>query len=320
MTIALFVAGLLLVATLTAAAAALRSVNRIWLRHWVEDRLTGGGRTSLSVEDVHRLLLAASTGVALVAFATGAAIGTRWAMTRSALFEQVAIASILVLVAGQLIPRAIGRRWATKLVPALVPGLRALSTMLEPLMRPARALANANSPLADSGTLSETSERETLEDLLRESELEGVGDPRENAIISDVVDFTEKRAADVMTPRAEIFSLDVSLPAGELSVMIAQAKYSRVPITEGDIDHVIGMLYAFDVFKWKGEGDPPIRKVMFVAATLGATDLLFKLMRERIHLAIVQDAEQKTVGLVTLEDLLEEVVGDIHDEHDEPAA
>src|SRR6185436_19570313 len=166
----------------------------------------------------------------------------------------------------------------------------------------------------------EIAERETLEDLLRESELEGVGDPRENAIISDVVDFTEMRAADMMTPRGEIFSLDQSLPPAELSAMVAQAKYSRVPITDGSIDHVIGMLYAFDVFKWKGEGAPPIRKVMFVPMTLGATDLLFKLLRERIHLAIVQDGSQKTVGLVTLEDLLEEVVGDIHDEHDEPAA
>lgn len=320
MTIALFIAGLMLVATLTAAAAALRSVNRIWLRHWVEERLAGGARTSLSVEDVHRLLLAASTGVALVAFATGAAIGTRWAITRTALLEQLVIAALLVLVVGQLIPRAIGRRWATALVPALVPGLRALATMLEPLMRPARALANANSPPADVSGTSETAERETLEDLLRESELEGVGDPRENAIISDVVDFTEKRAADMMTPRAEIFALDKSLPPAELSGMIAQAKYSRVPITDGGIDQVVGMLHAFDVFKWRGEGAPPIRQVMFVPATLGATDLLFKLLRERIHLAIVQDAAQKTVGLLTLEDLLEEVVGDIHDEHDEPAA
>jgi putative hemolysin len=102
--------------------------------------------------------------------------------------------------------------------------------------------------------------------------------------------------------------------------MIAQAKYSRVPVTRGDIDHVIGMLHAFDVFKWKGEGAPPMRTVMFVSDTQGATDLLFRLLRERIHLAVVQDAALKTVGLVTLEDLLEELVGDIHDEHDEPAA
>ena len=321
MTIALFIASLLLVATLTAAASALRSVNRIWLRHWVEERLAGGARTSLSVEDVHRLLLAASTGVALVAFATGAAIGTRWAMTRSALLEQIAIAALLVLIVGQLIPRAVGRRWATRLVPALVPGLRALAAMLEPLMRPARALANSNAPPADIASMSETGERETLEDLLRESELEGVGDPRENAIISDVVDFTEMRASDVMTPRNEIFALDRSLAPSELSAMVAQAKYSRVPIIDGTLDRVVGMLYAFDVFKWwRGEGAPPIRNVLFVPATLGATDLLFKLLRDRIHLAIVQDASQQTVGLVTLEDLLEEVVGDIHDEHDEPAA
>jgi putative hemolysin len=319
-TIALFIAGLLLVATLTAAAAALRSVNRIWLRHWVEERLTGRERAPLSVEDVHRLLLAASTAVALVAFATGAAIGTRWAMTQTALIEQVVIAALLVLVFGQLIPRAIGRRWATALVPALVPGLRAVATMFEPLMRPARALANARAPRTRDGEMSVTGEREALEDLLRESELEGVGDPRENAIISDVVDFTEKRAVDVMTPREQIFFLEKDLPPSELSRLVAQAKYGRVPITDGGVDNVVGMIHAFDVLKWKADEAPQLRKVIFVSGMLGATDLLFKLLRERVHLAIVQDGGHHTMGLVTLEDLLEELVGDIHDEHDEPAA
>lgn len=320
MTIALFIVGLLIVATLTAAAAALRYVNRIWLRHWVEERLAGGRKTALSVEDVHRLLLAASTAVALVAFATGAVIGTRWSMTRTALLEQTAIAALLVLVAGQLIPRAIGRRWATAIVPALVPGLRALSIVLDPLVRPARALADAYAPRANRDNMTETAEREALDDLLRESELEGVGDPRENAIISDVVDFTEKRSVDVMTPRADVFSLEKSLSPAELSAAIAQAKYSRVPITDGGLDHVVGMVHALDICKWKSGRELPTRRVVIAPDSMGATDLLFKLLRERVHLAIVQDAAKRTVGLVTLEDLLEEVVGDIHDEHDEPSA
>jgi putative hemolysin len=320
MTLALYAAGLLLVATLTAAAAAVRSVNRIWLRHWVEERLAGGKGLSLSVEDVQRVLLAASTGVALVAFATGAVIGTRWAERPHVLLEQIAIATLLVLVVGQLIPRAIGRRWATALVPVLVPGLRGIAALFAPLITSARAIARVGRTRITSDASPASVEREALEDLLREGELEGVGDPGESAIISGVVDFTEMRARDVMTAREEIFHLDRSLPVHQVVEQIAQAKYSRVPITEGGVDRVVGMLHAFDMLKLQNGSLPPLRRIVFAQDSTLATDLLFRLMRERVHLAIVQDAESRTVGLITLEDLLEEVVGDIRDEHDEPAA
>jgi putative hemolysin len=80
------------------------------------------------------------------------------------------------------------------------------------------------------------------------------------------------------------------------------------------------MLHAFDVLKWDGDARPQLRKVVFAPETAVATELLFRMLRERVHLAIIQDATARTVGLVTLEDLLEELVGDIRDEHDEPGA
>jgi putative hemolysin len=319
----LIVLGLTLVGVLTAAAAAVRSVNRIWLRHWVEERLAGGATTALSVEDVQRLILAASTAVALAAFATGVGIGTRWADDLQTLLERIAIATLLVLVIGQLIPRAIGRRWATRLVPALVPGLRAVAALLAPLVSMARAMVVAAGPPVVDVALTKTGEREALEELLREGELEGVGDAGESAIISGVVDFTEKLARDVMTARAEIFHLERRLPVPQLVAQVAQAKYSRVPITDGGLDKVVGMIHAFDVLKWDAGALPPLRRVVFAAETTVATDLLSRMLRERVHLAIVQDASMRTIGLVTLEDLLEELVGEIrdeHDEHEEPAS
>ena len=320
MSFVLIIAGLALVGVLTAAAAAVRSVSRIWLRHWVEERLAGGGTAPLSVDGVQRLLLAAGTAVALVAFSTGAVIGTRWASDPQILLEQIAIAAVLMLVIGQLRPRAVGRRWATALVPALVPGLRATAAVLAPLVASAQSLLHARgrdggvaaSPIAD--------ERHALEDLLREGELEGVGDAGESAIISGVVDFTGKRARDVMTPRDGIFHLEKRIPVVELIAQVAQAKYSRVPITDGGLDHVIGMLHAFDVLKWDDGALPPLRRVVRASDATVASELLFRMLRERVHLAIIQDASLRTVGLVTLEDLLEELVGDIRDEHDEPGA
>lgn len=319
MTLALTMAGLLLVAVLTAAAAAVRSVSRIWLRHWVEERLGGGGSATPVVYDVQRLLLSAGTAVALVAFATGAVIGTRFQDSPQALLERVAIATVLILVAGQLVPRAIGRRWATALVPVLVPVLRVLTSLLTPLVVVAQRLAASTEKRATVQG-NGTSEREALEDLLREGELEGVGDPGESAIISGVVEFADKLARDVMTPRTDIFHLDRHLPPREIVARVAQTKYSRVPITDGGVDRIEGMIHAFDLLKWDDGPLPPLRRVVFARDSESAAELLSRLLRDRVHLAIVRDERGLTQGLITLEDLLEELVGDIRDEHDEPGA
>jgi CBS domain containing-hemolysin-like protein len=118
--------------------------------------------------------------------------------------ERLALATVLVLVIGQLVPRAIGRRWDTALIPVLVPGLRVVSIALAPLVAAARAAARFVQSSSPATAPSTHDERDALEELLREGEMEGVGDAGESAIISGVVEFTEKRARDVMTPRADI--------------------------------------------------------------------------------------------------------------------
>jgi CBS domain containing-hemolysin-like protein len=121
-----------------------------------------------------------------------------------------------------------------------------------------------------------------------------------------------------MKPREEIFAIERSVPVTELAAQVAHAKYSRVPITDGGIDHVIGMLHAFDVLKWESGPRPDLHPVVFAPESTVASDLLFRMLREHTHMAIIQDGSMRTVGLVALEDLLEELVGDIRDEHDEP--
>jgi CBS domain containing-hemolysin-like protein len=101
--------------------------------------------------------------------------------------------------------------------------------------------------------------------------------------------------------------------------VIAQAGYSRVPVYRGSIDEIVGMVHVFDVLKTRGEEAPELRPVMHAPSTKRCNELLFEMLRERQHQAIVLDEYGGTAGLVTLEDLLEELVGDIRDEHDEPA-
>ncbi|HVT38101.1 MAG TPA: CNNM domain-containing protein [Gemmatimonadaceae bacterium] len=306
----------LVVAWLTAAATAVRSVSRIWLRHWAELRLSGAGAATLQLERPQRFLLAAGTGIAGTVFAIGAFVGL--SEDRQVLVQYLVFTAVLLLIVGQLLPRAIARRWPTLLAPMLMPALRALEWLCTPLLLFAaglvRRFTRQVSPEHADGP------RDALEDLLREGELEGVGEASESAIISGVVDFTEKRAADVMTPRAEIVAAERAMPGDAITRLVAHAKYSRVPVYEHDLDHVVGLVHSFDVLAHPEAPVAHLRKVVTARADTPCHALMRRMLREHVHLAIVQGDAGDTLGLVTLEDLVEELVGDISDEHDEPRA
>ena len=309
-----FIIALLIVAWLTAGAMAVRSVSRIWLRHWTERRLRGSAAAVTYLERPHRLLIGASTGVALTLVIAGVVLGLKH--NGPQLVADVFFFAALVVLAGQVLARAVARQWPTYLVPVVVPVLRAVELLVTPIVGLGRRAA---APFERRrGRASVDIEREALQDLLREGELEGVGEHEEIAIISGVVEFGAKRVRDVMTPRSEIFALDDSLDARNLAVRIAQSNYSRVPIYHGTLDDVRGMVHAFDMLKAGAETFPPLRPVANATPEAPCNELLFRMLRERLHLAVVRDANGVTIGLVSLEDLLEELVGDIRDEHDEP--
>src|SRR5437762_8164033 len=165
----------------------------------------------------------------------------------SQLLVDVAVFVALVVLVGQVLARAVARQWPTYLVPVVVPVLRAVELIVAPIVSLGRRAA---APFERRrGRASVDVEREALHDLLREGELEGVGEREEIAIISGVVEFGAKRVRDVMTPRADIFALDDTLDARTLAARIAQSNYSRVPIYHGTLDDVRGMVHAFDVLK-----------------------------------------------------------------------
>lgn len=305
-----------IVAWLTAAATAVRSVSRIWLRHWVEQQLSGSGAAALYLERPHGLLLAASTGVALTVFASGVIIANSANGSMLMVLAQGLIFALVMLVAGQLVPRAIARRWAPQLIPVLLPPLQLLEFILNPALRLVRRLAGE-----PQGAKAEPppSDEETLEELLREGELEGVGEAGEIAIISGVVQFGEKRVRDVMVPRSDAFALPLGISASEMAARVAQSGYSRVPIYRDSIDNIIGMVHVFDLLKNAGTELPQLRPVAYTKPGTSCKELLSSLLRERRQLAVVRDEAGATIGILTLEDLLEELVGDIRDEHDEPA-
>ena len=308
---------LVIVACLTGAATAIRSVSRIWLRHWVEQRLRGSPSAELYLERPQRLLLAAATGIAVTVYVAGALIGAVGGVSLPVVARRLAIFALVVLVVGQLIPRAVARRWPTVVLPILLPVLRVVEIALLPFVVVARRVTAALAPRAQPPA---HSDRDDLEDLLREGEMEGVGEKTEMAIISGVVQFGTKTLGEIMTPRAEVFAIDERVRGPELALRIAQSRYSRVPIYRDTLDTIIGMIHAFDVLKDTGGDDVRLRPVADAPLTARCNDFLFEMLRGRRHLAVVRDQAGRLAGIVTLEDLLEELVGDIRDEHDEPTS
>src|SRR5215213_605137 len=267
---------LIIVACLTAVATAVRSVSRIWLRHWVERRLRGAPSAELYLERPQRLLLAAATGIAVTVYVAGALIGAVGGVSLPIVARRLAVFAIVVLIIGQLIPRTIARRWPTAVLPVLLPVLRAVEIVLSPFIVVARRVSAS---LAPSAPTPAHDDRDDLQDLLREGELEGVGEKTEMAIISGVVQFGNKTLGEIMTPRADVFAIDERIRGPELALRIAQSRYSRVPIYRDTLDNVIGMIHAFDVLKDTDGDDVRLRPVAEAPVTARCNDFLFQMLR-----------------------------------------
>lgn len=304
------------VGVLTTAATALRSVSRIWLRHWAERRLAGAGTAALYLDRPQRLLIAAGTGIAGIVFALGAILGLQHGDTPVVLFRQLLIAAGLLLVLGQLVPRAIARRWPAETLPVVLPILRGVERFSAPLAALAMHLVRR---LWGETAAVPTTPGDALDELLREGEIEGVGAAEERAIISGVVEFGDTRVGAVMTPRAEIVAVDRAARADQVAHLVAHSKYTRVPIYDGTLDHIVGMVTSWDVI---ARPESPLRAPRPVAIATPdepCHTLMTRMLRDRRHLAVVRGLQGETLGLVTLEDLVEEFVGEIQDEHDDPA-
>jgi putative hemolysin len=303
------------VATLTAGGMAMRSVSRIWLRHWVEQQLRGSHAALVYLERPQRLIIASSATVAMILVLGGVLVAGDHGDDAQSVAWTLATYAVAVIIFGQLLPRAVARRFAPGVASTLSPLLEAAAIIAAPVVAAGRLASRPFEKRARSAG----DGRDTIHELLREGELEGVGEREEMEIITGVMEFGEKRVRDVMIPREEIFAISRDVSPREIAEEFATSAFSRVPVYEGTLDTVVGMMHAFDVLKTRGEHAPSLRPVALAFDTTPCSELLFRMLRGARHLAIVQDAAKHTVGLVTLEDLLEELVGDIRDEHDEPA-
>jgi len=179
----------------------------------------------------------------------------------------------------------------------------------------------------------EPSLREQIEEVIDEAEEEGpdrrgsniVGDmsPIERKMLRNLLHFGEQTVDDVAVPRADIIAIPESASFDEIVAQFAEAGHSRLPVYRENLDEVVGMIHVKDVFAVLAEGRPPpplldlIRQPLYVPQSMGVLDLLAEMRAKRTHLAIVIDEYSGTEGLLTIEDLVEEIVGEIEDEHDD---
>lgn len=168
---------------------------------------------------------------------------------------------------------------------------------------------------------------DALDDGQREAALRLPRARRE--MIENVIAFDEKRVADVMAPRADIIAVDIDTPLDALIKTFSEAGHSRLPVYRGDLDDPVGMVHIKDVVALIADppapSDEPIlksirRTVLYVPQSMRVTDLLLRMQASRVHMALVIDEFGGTDGLLTIEDLVEEIVGDINDEHDDDIA
>src|SRR6185437_17141910 len=234
----------------------------------------------------------------------GALLGAGEGQPVWALIGETIALILAFLILGQLVPRAIARRWAPGLLPVLVPPLDVAAFILAPALDAARAVGRSLTPGAG---LSIAPASEGVEDMLREGELEGIGENTEIDIIAGLVEFGEKVVRDVMTPRTAVFAVDEAMPPEAMARAIAQSGYSRIPVYRGSMDHIIGMVHVFDVLETGGQRPAPIRQVAHAPLSTRLSTVLYEMLRAQRHLAVVLDEFGGTAGIVTLEDLLEEL-------------
>jgi CBS domain containing-hemolysin-like protein len=295
------VLGFVITALGSMAGAALVAVSRAELTRAVAHRLRGSTPELRYLAEVDQDLAGASVTTSLGVLLLGAAVPA--VLAGAGILEMglllLFVAAPFVLATGYLLPRwltvARAESVARRLVPLLRPWFRLVGLAL-----PARGAARAND----------------FSSIWREGAAAGLHANEELLMAGGVMAFSQRPVREVMTPRTDLVAVPADAGVEEIAAVFASSGYSRLPVYRGTMDEIIGMLHAFDLFKLRPGNPLPVRPVAVAPGSRSAGDLLLDMQRERRHLAVVIDEFGGTLGIVTLEDLLEELVGEIFDEHD----
>lgn len=241
----------------------------------------------------------------------------------SAVIVTVAVLSLIAVLFGFFVPRTVGAKYAQGVLLALGWPVELLTWVTRPVVGLLLGLTTVlTRPFGATPRVSTLVSEDEIKALVETGEVQGVLHERERDMIHSVFTLADKHVHEVMVPRTDIHAIDVDTPGERLLEEVVQAKHSRVPVYEGSADQIVGILYVRDLFRRlaRKETDVSLRQYLrpahFVPETKKVDELLREMQREKFHIAIVVDEYGGTAGLVTIEDLVEEVVGEIRDEYE----
>jgi CBS domain containing-hemolysin-like protein len=323
----LVVVCLLVSAFFSAAEIAFIAANRVRLRHLAEQGSRAAKGLMAAFQHPERLLSTAMMGVTIAhvsASALTTALLLAWLGGQASLWATV-ILTPLMLVFGEILPKALAQSRATAAALGTFDAMRAAAWLLAPLVGAANVVVRAI--LRSLGHRERRDPFVSREDLrlLVETDPVGVTDVREEEreMIEGIFDLVETSVREIMVPLVDVVAVPEEATVAEAVLKIRESGHSRLPVYRERIDHVVGVVSALDILHRGTESDTVktlVRPAHYVPPTKRISDLLAEMQRQRLQLAVVVDEYGGSEGIVAVEDIVEEIVGEIEDEHERPAS
>ena len=316
---------ILLSSFFSAAETAFTGANLIRLKAYFEEGRKGA-KTALELsERFEEVLLVALVMNNIVNF-SAAGLATAVAMQtfgESAAVFATLILTFVMIIFSEILPKSYAREHAEEIVLRIGVTFRFLIFILKPIIKTVGFFKQPFGKESEDKEEDPSVTEEDLDVIINTMEEEGVLEDAEANMIRDVLDLNETFVKNIMTPRIDVVSLNIECTVEEAKAVYFQHKFSRIPIYEEAPDNVVGIMYERE-FLTSLVNDPSmgsfahlIKTPIYVSNSMRVSGLLTKLQNEKHHMAIVIDEHGAAAGVVTLEDIFEEVVGEIYDEHDE---
>lgn len=317
---------IVMAAYFSATETAFSSLNRIRLKTIVDKGNKRALKTLKLVDEYDKLLstiLIGNNVVNILSSSLVTILFVKWVGESSGPTVATVVMTIVMLLVCEITPKSIAKEMPEKFAIISTPFLSILMALFTPL----NWLFTKWKKLVERIIKPDKSKGMTEEELIaivEEAEQDGGIDEQESEIIQNAMDFTEQEAGNILTPRMEITAISTEATKEEVAKIFTETAYSRLPVYQDTIDHIIGVVYHKDFYNHvynNGKTTEQImRPVVFVSKTKKIGKLLKELQAKKSHIAVVLDEYGGTLGIVTLEDILEELVGEIWDEHDEVSA
>ena len=323
--ILVMVALVIMSAYFSATETAFSTVNKIKLKTLAED---GNRRAKLVLkmcDDYDRLISTVLIGnnivnIALSAIATVYFMGIIRNQTAAPTVSTIVV-TVVVLIFGEITPKSLAKDFPEKFTMFSAPIIRLLIVVLLPLNAIFTAWKKLISKVIKKNEEDDKMSQEELLMFVEEVEQEGTIDKNESNLLRNAIEFTERRADDILTHRMDLEAVAIDTPVDEIADTFASSQFSRLLVYRDSIDTIVGVVHQKDFFGKNGITTNDITKIMtpvvYVQHSERVNDLLMSLQKEKTHIAVVLDEYGGTLGIVTMEDILEELVGEIWDEHDE---